>query len=111
MDCIITMSWFLSSPSFGKSGGKTDSTTHITKALAASQPIFKPKRSVLSSHDKFLKRDNKPIYTAVSVRDFNGEKGVKTIRQASSSPNIAATGLFLFRRASRQACGGGHPNH
>jgi hypothetical protein len=50
----LPTSWLLSLLPFRKSVGKTVNAAHITKALAPSLPIFKPKRSRLSSQDEFL---------------------------------------------------------
>jgi hypothetical protein len=48
------MTWLQLLPPFRKSGDKIMNAAHIPKALAMQQPIFKPKRSGLSSQDVFL---------------------------------------------------------
>jgi hypothetical protein len=46
-------SWLPSPPLYSKSGGKTVNAAPITKALATSQPIFKPIRLISLSQGRF----------------------------------------------------------
>ncbi len=46
-------SWLPSPPLYSKSGGETVNAASITKALAISQPIFKPIRLISSSQGRF----------------------------------------------------------
>jgi hypothetical protein len=47
-------SWLPSPPLYNKSGGETVNAASFKKALATSQPIFKPKSPISSSQDRFL---------------------------------------------------------
>ncbi len=49
----LPMSLLLSPALYSKSGGETVNTASITKALATSQPIFKPIRLISSSQGRF----------------------------------------------------------
>jgi hypothetical protein len=55
---------------FRKSGSKTVNEASIKKALAKSQTIFKPIRSVFSSLDRFSGWVDTPVHNATSVQDF-----------------------------------------
>ncbi len=63
-------SWLPSPPLYGKSGGKTVNTASFKKALATSQPIFKPKSPKSSSQDRFLWRGEETDSTGTSFWDF-----------------------------------------
>ncbi len=116
-------SWLPSPPLYSKSGGKTVNAASFKKALAMSQPIFKPKSPISSSQDRFLWRGEETDSTGASSGTFNGGEGIKTIRQPFYLPNMATADLFLFQRGEIEAgrpltvpgrphekCGGGRLN-
>jgi hypothetical protein len=61
---------FLSLLPFRKLFGTNVNRAYIKKVLAKSQPIFKLKRSVFLSLDRFPCRDKAPVHTATSIQDF-----------------------------------------
>ncbi len=62
--------WLPSPPVYSKSGGKTVNAASFKKALASSQPVFKPKSPISSSQDRFLWRGEKTDSIGTSFRDF-----------------------------------------
>jgi hypothetical protein len=63
-------SWLPTLPLYSKSGGETVNAALFNKALATSQPIFKPKSSISSSQDRFLWWGEETDSTGASFRDF-----------------------------------------
>jgi hypothetical protein len=55
---------------YRKLGGRPVNAASIKKSLVMSQPIFKPKHSIMSSQGRFSWKINNPDYAATSFQDF-----------------------------------------
>ncbi len=64
------MSWLPSPLLYSKFSGETVDSASVEKALAMSQPIFKPKSSILSSQGQFLWKDEETDSAGTSFQDF-----------------------------------------
>jgi hypothetical protein len=84
---------------YTKSSGKTINKASIKKALAMSQPIFKPKSPILLSQDRFCGRTKQQTLPELHSGTFNGGEGVKTIRKLSYLLNMAMVDIFCLGEA------------
>jgi hypothetical protein len=88
--------WFLPLPLFGTSGDEFVNIVYITKAVAKSRPIFRPKSSGLLSQGYFLYWDGAgPLPQS---KYSNGSKYAKTVCHLFYSPGSFKQTYFFYSR-------------
>ncbi len=85
--------------------GETVNAEYIKKSMARFLKVFRKKRPIMSSQEWFLHRDNAPVHTAATVKDYLTAKGIKTIRHPPYSPDLAPADFFLFPKVKSELAG------
>jgi hypothetical protein len=96
-------SWLTSPLLYSTSSSKTADAASVKKALATSQPIFKPTGPISSSQGRFLWRGKDTGSSSTALRDFQRQQRHQDNRPAFLFAEYSYSGPFSVQRCKVEA--------